>query len=67
MNLVLNPISSEDHYLTFASVDFFGLLFGCTTDQKKVRVLDTYKLIFRFSIGKLMNYLKEDSFILILI
>ena len=47
--------------------DFFGLLGGMEIDDKKDSVLQTYKLIFRFSIEKLLNYLRDDSFLVILL
>jgi hypothetical protein len=34
--------------------DFFGLLKQRTLPDRKAMVLETYKLIFRFSIGKLI-------------
>jgi hypothetical protein len=49
------------------SNDFFGLLNSLEVNQKKTLVLDDYKLIFRFSIGKLMNYISENTFIIILL
>mgnify|MGYP000891429231 CR=1 FL=1 len=36
-------------------------------ESKKAQVLMIYKLIFRFSIEKLTNYLKNDMFIVILL
>ena len=45
--------------------DFFGLLKGFDLDSKKGEVLNYYKLIFRFSISKLMSYLEKDSFLII--
>ena len=46
--------------------DFFGVLVGENIDAKKAQVLMIYKLIFRFSIEKLTNYLKNDMFLAIL-
>ena len=59
---VQNPQSKLFHI----SNDFFGYLKGMDLNEKKSLVLDDYKLIFRFSIGKLMNYISEDTFLLIL-
>jgi len=36
-------------------------------ESKKESVLETYKLIFRFSIEKLLHYLSNDSFLVILL
>ena len=36
-------------------------------ESKKAQVLMIYKLIFRFSIEKLTNYLKNDMFLIILL
>ena len=47
--------------------DFFGLLKGQDQETKKETVLDYYKLIFRFSIGKLMAYLQEDTFLILML
>ena len=46
--------------------NFFGLLKDETLEEKKTKVLMIYKLIFRFSIEKLADYLKNDMFITIL-
>ena len=41
--------------------DFFGVLKGLDLNEKKINVLDTYKLIFRFSICKLIDYLSRPE------
>jgi hypothetical protein len=46
--------------------DYFGILKDMNLETKKQKALDTYKLIFRFSIEKLTKFLEDDSFILIL-
>ena len=46
--------------------DFFGYLEGMDIEEKKSSVLETYKLIFRFSIEKLINYIKDNTFIIII-
>lgn len=50
-----------------ATSDFFGILKDVELETKKQLALDTYKLIFRFSIEKLTNFLEDDSFILLLL
>lgn len=35
--------------------------------ERKAKVLETYKLIFRFSIGKLISFLENEQFLLILL
>ena len=47
--------------------NFFGLLGTKNIEEKKESVLETYKLIFRFSIEKLLKYLSNDSFLIILL
>lgn len=45
--------------------DYFGILKDMELEEKKSLALETYKLIFRFSIEKLTRYLEDDSFIMI--
>jgi hypothetical protein len=45
---------------------FFGLLNEESLEEKKKKVLQIYLLIFRFSIEKLSDYLKNDMFIMVL-
>jgi len=47
--------------------NFFGFLGQSSLEAKKESVLETYKLIFRFSIEKLLNYLSNDSFLVVLL
>lgn len=47
--------------------DFFGIMADEDIESKKTQVLRIYKLIFRFSIEKLTNYLKNDMFLIILL
>jgi hypothetical protein len=47
--------------------DFFGLLKDMSYEEKKAEVLDNYKLIFRFSISKLSEYLCKETFLIIVI
>jgi hypothetical protein len=47
--------------------NFFNLLGDMDVQAKKNSVLQTYKLIYRFSIEKLLNYLRNDSFLVILV
>ena len=51
---------SGAHMHLLQTCDFFGLLKGKEMEEKKDSVLETYKLIFRFSIEKLLNYLNDD-------
>ena len=44
--------------------DFFGVLKGFDLNEKKINVLDTYKLIFRFSICKLIDYLSRPELLI---
>ena len=44
--------------------DFFGVLKGLDLNEKKINVLDTYKLIFRFSICKLIDYLSRPELLI---
>lgn len=46
--------------------NFFGLLGEMDVQTKKNSVLQTYKLIYRFSIEKLLISLKDDSYLVIL-
>ena len=49
------------------SNDFFGVFQDQDLNSMKLKVLDVYKLIFRFSIGKLVDYLgKPELMIMIL-
>ena len=47
--------------------NFFGYLQDEDLDTKKERVLLTYKLIFRFSIEKLIIFIKDDTFLTLLL
>ena len=49
------------------SHDYFHTLRNVSLEDRKSRTLETYKLIFRFSIEKLTKFLAEDSFLLILL
>lgn len=44
--------------------DFFGVLKSLDINEKKIHVLDTYKLIFRFSICKLIDYLSRPELLI---
>lgn len=46
-----------------ATYDFFGILQEIDPEEQKAQVLDTYKLIFRFSIQKLIKYLGDFHFL----
>jgi hypothetical protein len=58
----LEPRQPPEH-----NYNFFGFLENEDLDTKKDRVLQTYKLIFRFSIEKLILFIKDDSFLAILL
>lgn len=49
------------------SNDFFGVLPEMDSKQKKIEVLDVYKLMFRFSIGKLIKYMSKPEFICVVL
>lgn len=48
---------------SYITNDFFGIFKAMDLDSKKTLALETYKLIFRFSIEKLIVNLEDDSFI----
>ena len=50
----------------YETIDFHGLFRGQDLEDKTNEVMKIYKLIFRFSIDKLSNYLKDDSFLIII-
>ena len=75
-HLLPNPLKVDNFKLAdidlstlavFQTCDFHGLLKDLSMQEKKEHVLQTYKLIFRFSIDKLLNYLKNDSFLIMLL
>ena len=49
----------------FQTFDFHGLLADLRLEEKKEKVLQIYKLIFRFSIDKLIYYIKDDFFLIL--
>ena len=59
-------IKSENSVYSVYEVtdDFFGVLKGLDLNEKKINVLDTYKLIFRFSICKLIDYLSRPELLI---
>ena len=63
---ILSGVVDSSKLQAFKQTDeFFGLLKGLTYEQKKAEVLDNYKLIFRFSISKLSEYLCKETFLII--
>lgn len=64
MNELYQGMPHEDFGV---SHDFFHILNNVSLDERKSRTLETYKLIFRFSIEKLTNFLIQDSFLLLLL
>jgi hypothetical protein len=61
-----NDYSKQSENLKQA-YDFFGIMVLKDIESKKAQVLMIYKLIFRFSIEKLTNYLKNNMFLIILL
>ena len=51
----------------YESNDFLGLFAGKDLEQSKDEVMGIYKLIFRFSIDKLLNYLRDDGFLIMML
>lgn len=49
------------------SDDFFGVFKSLNLNQKKILVLDIYKLMFRFSVGKLIKYLSKPEFLVVIL
>ena len=47
------------------TTDYFGILKDMELLVKKSLALETYKLIFRFSIEKLSKFLEDEAFILL--
>lgn len=47
------------------TTDYFGILKDMELLVKKSLALETYKLIFRFSIEKLTKFLEDEAFILL--
>ena len=63
---ILSGVVDSSKLQAFKQTDeFFGLLKDLTYEQKKAEVLDNYKLIFRFSISKLSEYLCKETFLII--
>ena len=46
--------------------DFFGVFKDMDINSKKIQVLDIYKLMFRFSVGKLINNLSKPEFLVVI-
>ena len=59
---IVEPTQPPEH-----NYNFFGLLENEDLETKKDRVLLTYKLIFRFSNEKLIIFIKDDSFLALLL
>jgi hypothetical protein len=49
------------------TTDFFGLYKDQRAEYKNESVMEIYKLIYRFSIERLITYLSEDSFLITLL
>lgn len=67
LEIITSRHKSSSYQLLNLTKDFFGLLESKSKEESKMMVLETYKLIFRFSIGKLIEYLKDESFVMILL
>ena len=67
IEVITSRHKSSSYVLLNTTCDFFGLLSDRSLEECKLMVLDTYKLIFRFSIGKLSSYLKDNAFLVILL
>lgn len=63
MDEVLTRLEGSPQTGSEATYDFFGILSGIDPEEQKECVLDTYKLIFRFSIQKLIKYLEDFHFL----
>lgn len=60
---VMSKLEGLAQFGTPPTYDFFGILAGTNIETQKLQVLDTYKLIFRFSIQKLIKYLGNFPFL----
>jgi hypothetical protein len=67
MDSVMSKLEGVSVTGSAATYDFFGILAEVDPDEQKALVLDTYKLIFRFSIQKLIKYLGDFHFLLLLL
>ena len=63
MNSVMSKLEGTPKTGSVATYDFFGILAEVDPEEQKALVLDTYKLIFRFSIQKLIKYLGDFHFL----
>ena len=60
---VISKLERSAQSGTPPTYNFFGILAGTDIEAQKLQVLDTYKLIFRFSIQKLIKYLGDFPFL----
>lgn len=51
----------------YPSNDFFGLLKDVAYVQKKVEVIENYKLLFRFSLDRLQEFISQETFMVLLL
>jgi len=63
MDSVMSKLEGVPHTGSAVTYDFFGILSEIDPEEQKALVLDTYKLIFRFSIQKLIKYLGDFHFL----
>ena len=64
---LISTSESETYSVYQFSNDFFGVLKDLDINQKKIYVLDIYKLMFRFSVGKLIKYLAKPEFLCVIL
>ncbi len=57
----------KENKILKATNNFFGIFSTQSLQDKNNVVLETYKLIFRFSIDRLLLFLKKDDFIIIIL
>jgi hypothetical protein len=61
------PIKFNKFQFSSQTKNFFNLLGDKSVEEKKDSVLEIYKLIFRFSIEKLLKILDNDAFLIIIL
>ena len=64
---IISTSNKQTYSVYHISNDFFGVFKGMDINQKKIVVLDIYKLMFRFSVGKLIKYLSKPEFLCVVL
>jgi hypothetical protein len=64
---VLTNLEGTPQQESTVTMDFFGILSDKSPEERKEVVLDIYKLIFRFSIQKLIKYLDDFRILQLLV